>query len=125
MSKFVPTFNSTRCIRNTMTTTEASPQSYAFNSTRCIRNGFSDGSYLVKYPLSTPHGALGTKRAFCKSSMTIPLSTPHGALGTPITSVISLINNPSFNSTRCIRNSTDQGTHSESNPSNFQLHTVH
>ena len=53
--------------------------------------------------LSTPHGALGTKRPREESFKRKRLSTPHGALGT-CPEELQDVPCGSFNSTRCIRN---------------------
>ncbi len=67
----------------------------AFNSTRCIRNAISSWkNSLSRCSLSTPHGALGTlPPREIKVYKTI-LSTPHGALGT--ISIINLIPSPKY-----------------------------
>ncbi len=54
-----PTFNSTRCIRNWLNDNKHFNLDLAFNSTRCIRNlQFCRRGHVCV--LSTPHGALGT-----------------------------------------------------------------
>ncbi len=76
------TFNSTRCIRNSLFYTHDLREKGAFNSTRCIRNQFGFCLCWRGALLSTPHGALGTNH---KPASTLCFSLP-------------------FNSTRCIRN---------------------
>ena len=78
-------FNSTRCIRNSKPiSTFFAPSSYTFNSTRCIRNQNTGFMQPVLSSLSTPHGALGTKRDIMPMEGKCRLSTPHGALGTDL-----------------------------------------
>ena len=76
-------FNSTRCIRNHYHVHLSYSVSGTFNSTRCIRNDdLVIAELVVNDDLSTPHGALGTRKWLDFPKQLKKLSTPHGALGT-------------------------------------------
>ena len=97
-------FNSTRYIRNNRSQSVSFDAHYSFNSTRCIRNQPWHYIFATHLVLSTPHGALGTRRILSQLQNVVLLSTPHGALGTSYTHALCIMCITTFNSTRCIRN---------------------
>ncbi len=101
-------FNSTRYIRNKFCRMKAYTWQVGFFQLHTVHQEPEVACCMCQthFPLSTPHGTLGTPTTDTEPYLKLlfMLSTPHGTLGTMRDELEIFLEKGSFNSTRYIRN---------------------